>query len=237
MIVNLPLFALGIIWKNEDTALPVSLVTQADLDVSGIAASGVTVVYNREGDSTNQLFSPSLVQWKDKGRGLYALTIPAAIINQEGLFEYVVEPVATGYKTFRGAGRIERRPESRVLDATASGFNTSGSVGEVVNRAGNSYEVFSGLSYDAAAQTLTCMVFAQRNGGLMLTPTSARITVKDDADATVLDGTSSSPNADGVFKIVGTTIVLTAKKAYKVRARATISGVEYNSGECLQSFN
>ena len=237
MIVNLPLFSLGVIWKNEDCVVPVSIVTQADVDVSGLASTGVTVVYNREGDSGNQTFAPSAAQWKEMGRGLYNLTIPAALLNQEGVFGYVVDSVASGNKTFRSAGRIEQRPEARIFNAYASGFNTANTMGAYMNRAGNNVEVFSGAAYDAGAQTLTFMVFGQQNGSLCTGATAARVTVKDDTDATVYDGSSGSPNADGMFKLVGTTIVLTSKKAYKVRARVTVGGVEYSSGESLQSFN
>ena len=235
-IVNLPLYSLGVIWLNENNVVPVSIVDQSDLDVSGFAATGVNVRYNREGDSTNQTFSPSTLQWTDKGRGFYDLVIPASIINQEGCFEYLVEPVATGYKTFRGAGRIEQRPESRVLNAIASGFNTVNTIGNLLNSSAG-YQCYAGGSYDATAQTLTFMAFLELNGQLVTGTTSGRVKVIDDSGATVMDILSAAPDANGMFKCVGTTIVLTAKKAYKVVVTIISGGITYVSGEMLQSFN
>ncbi len=236
-VVNMPLFSLGTLWLNENAVIPVCLSDSADGDVAGVPASGIAVLYNREGDSTNQVYTPSGGQFVSKGRGVYALTITSGILNQEGCFCVLVDTVATGNKTFRASGRIERRPDDRILNAPASGFNTTGTIGSKVNAAGNFVEVFCGASYDLAAQTLTFMVFAQINGALALTPTGCRVTVKDDTDTIICDQTSALPNSDGVFKIVATSIVLTAKKAYKIRARATIGGQEYSSGEALQSFN
>lgn len=235
--VNSLIVAIGTIFLSEDNIVPVSLVDTADGWVTGIANTGVNVIYNRPGDASNQTFSPSTSQWKEKGHGLYSLQIPASIFNQSGLFEYAVEPVAAGNKNFRGAAYIDNRVEARLLNAIASGFNSINTVGALVNAAGFQIEVFAGVSYDLVAQTLTWIVFAQLNGQLILTPTSCRVTVKDDADATVCDVTNASPNADGMFKVVASSIVLTAKKAYKVRARMTYNGVEYPSGEMLQSFN
>lgn len=245
--LNAPLFALGTIWLNESNWVPVQLLDVNDIWVTGMPASGVQVLYNRQGDSVNQVFYPTSAQWSERGHGLYDMQIPSTIINQSGLFEYAVEPTAsgyavgggsTGYKNFRAAGYVDSRVEARVFNAIASGFNTTNTMGQLLNEAGGQYEVFAGPCYNVTAGTLTFIVFLQLNGGLILTPTSSRVTVYDQAGTLIMDVTNSVPDAvTGAFVVQATSIALASSTAYKVRARVTYNGVEYDSGEMMQSFS
>ena len=204
-----PCINLGPILQNEDTVVHVAMETDGGVEATGMAASAVIVSYANEGDAALSTYTPSVAQWQESAKGQYQLTVPIAVTAFAGLVQVLVDAVAAGYKTFRGFGRVEPRP----------------------------VQVFCAPSYDSGAQRLTFVVWAHCNGQLITAPSSCRVTVTEEGAGVVVDALSSSPDANGLFIVEATTLTLTVKKNFKIRAYLTWNGVQYSSGDAMQTFN
>lgn len=199
------LMGAGTIWRDEAGDLPVLLRDASGDPETGVAYTGVTVKYAREADSSLVTLTLAADTWKEKGRGLYAFTLPAATLNAEGLLEYCAY-TPTGEEFF-GTARVQARR----------------------------YEVLASVGYDETDQELSFVVALLKDGQLVTSPTSCQVTLKKEgAGSALADSTSVSPNADGVFNISVTGVdpsTLEGDRPYTLKARVTYAGIAYYSME------
>lgn len=234
---NLAKYHIGTLWIDEDNYIPVNLETDAGADLTGVASGAIVVKIAEHDDTSLQTFVPSAAQWTELGRGEYRLTLPASIVTIEGDYICLVDTVASGNKTFRGAGQVEQRPEDRLLEEVASGHNVAGSVGEAIIDAAEQYEVFAVPAYDQTTQTLTVLCWLQKNGQRITTPTDCRVILKESGVTTIFDELDATPTADGVFSMTSTPLAINANKTFECLARITYGGVQYTSIDGFTTFN
>jgi hypothetical protein len=230
---------LGTKWINEDQIFPVYMEDNAGVAKTGLVNTDVTVQWARANSVALVTFVPTALQWKEMGAGLYLLFIPfsATVVTVEGAFELYVKTVAAGNKESRGFAQIEKRNETRVWDEPIASHIAAGSMGLAQKAASEHFEVFVNPSYDDVTDTITFVIWLQKNGQTILTPTSCRVIVKQESTTLILDIVNSSPNADGYFKIQSSPIVLNADKTFEVVGRVIFGGITYESGNAMTTFN
>lgn len=253
------------LWRDEENKLPIFIEDGSGDPATGLAFGDVSLRYTRPGDSSMETFAPDVDQWSERGLGFYALTLPAALIDEEGLFAWALELAMTGMPTPRGIAQTMRRFEERFLEAEFSGYSegmvgraiedaadpehfleapgtgyAEGTVGALLEAAGTPrYEVFASPSYNHEAGVLRVRVWIHRDGLMIANPEACEAVIKNEAGVTIFDLTSSSPDADGFFLLEANPQdpLLTSNHNYSVVAKATVGGTEYSSGEGYFTLN
>jgi len=236
-IVKLPT-----LWKGEDNLLPVVMQRSDGSAVTGLAEDDVEVFYSRQSDVAMQEFEPTADQWDERGRGFYALTLPASLVNEEGMFcmDVTSDPTdeAVSGEIFRAIGGIDRRPEARILEAPVTGYASPQAGYNLENSV--QHEVFVNPQYDAENEILDFTAWLHIGGQRVALPTDCQITVwkkEVGGDTLIADVTNSSPDANGVFYIQKTSLVLEENKNYEIMAMITYNGVVYTSVQGMQTLN
>jgi len=230
-----PMFKLFV---NEENSIPVYLET-SEWPATGITDDNVRVRYSRKSDGGLTNFLPTPSEWSERGEGFYGLTLPEMLCEEIGMLMYLIEPVISGFDKVRGFAFVDKRVEKHLLEAQVTGYD-EGTVGDaLVSSSSDKFEAFATPSYDFDNGILKIRAWLHRNGLLITTPTSAQVTLKSEAGATIADQVGSSPDADGffLFTINPQTPDLEATKNYSVRVRVTYQGTEYVSGESWFTLN
>lgn len=231
--------ALPTLWINESVKMPILMLDNSGMPVTGILYTQIGVSYTRNADSSMVTFTPGSTDWSERGAGFYALQLPGTVVNQEGLFALVVTPPSSGtQETFRAMGRIATREEIRLLQSPVSGYG-SGLAGEALLDASKPrYQVFGNPQYDYTNHILDFTVWMHQNGELVTTPSACHVTIKEsNGGALVADLVSSSPNGDGVFYLQATSITLNPNKNYQIKTTVTLDGVDHVSLDGAESLN
>lgn len=230
------------LYKDEEAKLPVFLDDNAGLPATGLPSWAIAARYVRKSDVVFQTFSPDGTQWEERGDGLYILTLPSTVPDEEGLFALVVEPPASGYPAHRQYGHIDRRVEDYVREATVTGGAALNTIERAIYDAGNRYEAFGVPMYNFDDGKLDVICFLARNGQRVTDPTSCSFELRDKSDIAepvVSSGTSSSPNSDGIFAFLidPQSPALEGKKVYSLKVEIVHEGVTYRSIQGSVSFN
>ena len=226
------------VWFEEENVIPLSIVDANDEAVEGLAFGDVAVKYARKSDASMQTLALSLTKWAEKGDGFYSVTFDGNLIDEEGPFVLKVEPSTVTGSIFRGIGVIEKRYEDRFLEHAASGYN-AGSVGYAIN-ASQQQEVFVNPQYDYENSKLIVTCWMHVGGRRITTPTSCEVIItkkETTGDTVIADITSIIPDADGVFVIEKTSVVLEQSKNYSIVGTIVYDGISYTSIGGMRSHN
>lgn len=205
-----PLFGLSV-FLNEASILPVILQDASGGELTGYVASSVTLTKSLNGAAMTTLTASS---WVELGHGLYEATVAGSNFSAEGIFVY----------------RAATNPQG-----THPAFNGVAQVGHRLDQ----YEVRGNPTYDEVTQAFTCMVALLKNNATVTNPVSCQIWLTDTAGNAPVNGvTSLLPNADGVFIIELSEIVLSLNMNYAMKLAVTDSdGVVHTSEEFALTFN
>lgn len=236
-IVTLPT-----LWKGEENLVPIVMQRGDGSAITGLAEDQVEVHYSRQSDVSMQEFDPTADEWDERGRGFYALTLPVSLVNEEGMFCMDVTPdpedEAVSGEIFRAIGNIDRRSEARLLETPVTGYS-SPAVGYALENC-IQHEVFVNPQYDAENEILDFTAWLHIGGQRIELPTDCRITVwkkEVGGDTLIADVTNSSPDANGVFYIQKTSLILEENKNYEIVVMITYNGVVYTSVQGMQTLN
>lgn len=208
-MLNQPLFSAGEHHINEQAIVPVYIEDTNGAEAISFSYLDVTVKYANANSSSLVSFVPGSGDFKNLGRGMYLLTLPASGMTPLGPVIYVVSTVATGYTNFRGAGEI-------VEDHFVVKFS---------------------ISYDFDALEFISQVWLERKGQIVTTPTSCAFDLYDSDETLIVGQVSSSATVNGVFIMTSTAITLAAKTNFVAKCRVTFNGRNYTSIDGAVSFN
>ena len=203
---NQPLIHAGVFWQDEAAVVPLYFETTAGAAAEGMITAGVTLQYAAESASSLSTLVPASGTFVEKGAGLYEVTVPANLMGEEGLFVLVATPTPTGYTNCRVAGTVEaRRDEYRARAVPA---------------------------YNATTQRLVYTAWLELNGQVVLTPTSAALTLRKEGGSgtPLIDAASmGTPNANGFFTSIHMPLTLDAKTVYEVKLAIVSGGTTHTS--------
>lgn len=226
------------LYLNETNIALVTIHNSGGDPVTGLAYDDMTVEYTRQTDTAMQTLSLTPSDWDERGRGIYALSLSAAVCSVQGSFGvYVAPPTASG-SPFWGISEIDKRVEIRVMEATATGYSEP-QVGKALEDAAG-YEVKVSPQYNYTDSKIDFLIWLERGGQAISSPTSATLQLIEktaSGDTIKVDVSSASPDANGVFYIEKTSLVLSANKNYSIVATVTYNGVTYTSAAGGQTLN
>lgn len=203
-MTNQPLLHCGDFALNQVAHVPVYVETTGGVPASGMVFTDFMFEVAKESESSTTCVTGT-VTMREKGTGLYEFEIPAALMDEEGLFIYCASPaVPSALTTFRGCGRVIDPDEYRVC--AVPGY--LGSTGRLVY-----------------------LVWLEKNGQRIATPTSAHLLLRKEAGsgAALVDADCGTPNADGVFTVVLTPLTVDSNTVYEVVATVVSGGETYVS--------
>lgn len=200
-MINQPLFQAGDFFINEIAKVTIYMEDQAGVEAVGFSYTDMLVQYgNSESDGLVDVILTA-DNFLEVGRGLYLVDIPASGMTPEGPFVYVADAAATGYTTFRGAGKITT----------------------------DFFEVSVEQSYDYSTKTLTSLCWLSRNGQAVTDPIDCSVTLREAGGTEVSEILSSSPNSEGVFTCVDTPLDLETLTSYEVIGVVSYNGTSYTT--------
>ena len=205
-----PIFGLTV-YLSEQAALPVQLQDASGNELTGYTAAGVSVLTSLNGAALAP-YVPASGDLVKLGHGLYELTMPPAQVNAEGPFVYRVATNDALAVPFNGFAQVQHRTDQYVCHISP---------------------VYNEVTLDLGA-----MVWLTLNGAVVINPVSCQIRFKDINNVTVFNATSITPNADGVFMIQASAVVLALDSDFECLIQVTDSaGGIHTSVEGAISFN
>lgn len=235
---NMNPMTLPTLWFQEESIIPLFIADANGDPVTGLAFGNVAVKYARKSDLSLQTLAVSLTKWAEKGEGFYTVTFDGVHVNEVGPFMMNVTPNTVTGATFRGISTIEKREEDRLLEHPASGYSV-GTVGNAINGS-LTQEVFVNPQYDYENSKLIVTCWLHIGGQRIATPTNCEVIItqkESTGDTLIADITSIVPDADGVFVIEKTGVVLEQSKNYSIVGTITYNGVTYTSIGGMRSHN
>ena len=203
-----PAFGLSV-FLNEASILPVILQNATGGELTGYTASSVTLTKSLNGAAMTTLTPTS---WTELGHGLYEALVPGSQFSAEGTYVY----------------RAATNPQG-----TNPAFNGVATVGHRLDQ----YECWVNPEYDEVTQEFAAHVWLTRNGQIVQAPISCALTLTDVNGVTPVNITSILPDADGVFVLTQSEIVLSLSMAYKCKVVVTNADGTWTSILGALTFN
>lgn len=213
--------------QSTETHLYAILIDDTDFKTpeTGIAFGSATVKYAKEGDSAFTTKTLASGDWDEIGDGVYRIKFSATELNTVGAF--VFEVFATG--TLRYFGKAEIFGDlfddlaTTLSNMSGAGFVSATDSLEAISGSLETDLAISGVTYIPTASQLRAEVFMVRGRDRVTNPISATIDVYDDAGNLVANatGSSSSPDARGVFTFVLNNVSLANNNVYTLDLSVT----------------
>ena len=203
-----PMFGLSV-FLNEATILPVILQDATGGELTGYVASSVTLTKSLNGAAMTTLTASS---WIELGHGLYEMSIAGSAFSAEGVFAYraATNPAGT-HPAFNGFAQIVHRVDQ--------------------------YECWVNPEYDEVTKEFAAHVWLTKNGQIVQAPISCALTLTDVNGVSPVNITSILPDADGVFVLTQSEIVLSLSMAYKCKVVVTNADGTWTSILGALTFN
>ena len=206
-----PIFGLTI-YLSEENVLPVMLQNATGGELTGHTVSTIVASKSVNGAALSA-FTPLL--WSELGNGLYEFTMPASSLVAGTLAYRVNTSPEDGNPAFNGFAKVDSRQATY-----------------------NLYQCHISPQYDEVTQEFSAFVWLSKDGQTVTNPLTCQIWLKDTGGNVPVNITGITPNADGVFVLTQSSIVLSLNMNYECLINVTDNdAVVHSSVDGALTFN